>query len=242
MRIAELSRRTGVPIPTIKYYVREGLVPPGERTGPNQARYGEEHVRRLRLARALVEVGGLTVASAREALTLMFSAGISDFDVLGKAQYALTPQRERSGDDARDAAVAQVDELIARRGWRVKPGNPARETLADALATMRRLGQDDYLDMLETYAETAERLAEEEVAAITRRGDLHGMAEAVVIWTALGDPVLASLRRLAQEAEAARLLDGSAGHAGPDEGRPDEGGDLDESAGLGEDVAAGGAG
>ncbi|GIH45963.1 MerR HTH family regulatory protein [Microbispora rosea] len=214
MRIAELSRRTGVPIPTIKYYVREGLVPQGERTGPNQARYGEEHVRRLRLARALVEVGGLPVASAREALALIFSSGISEFDVLGKAQYALTPPRERAGDDAGgDAggdAAAQVDELIARRGWQVKPGNPARRTLADALATLRRLGEDDYLDLLETYAETAEHLADMEVRAISRRGDLHAMAEAIVIWTTLGDPVLASLRRLAQEAQATRLLGGTA--------------------------------
>ncbi|MEU7876658.1 MerR family transcriptional regulator [Microbispora bryophytorum] len=214
MRIAELSRRTGVPIPTIKYYMREGLLPQGERTGPNQARYGEEHVRRLRLARALVEVGGLPVASAREALALIFSSGVSEFDVLGKAQYALTPPRERAGDDAGDdagdEAAAQVDELIARRGWQVKPGNPARRTLADALATLRRLGEDDYLDLLETYAETAERLADTEVRAISRRGDLHSMAEAVVIWTALGDPVIASLRRLAQEARAARLLGGTA--------------------------------
>ncbi|MFI7035868.1 MerR family transcriptional regulator [Microbispora rosea] len=211
MRIAELSRRTGVPIPTIKYYMREGLVPQGERTGPNQARYGEEHVRRLRLARALVEVGGLPVASAREALALIFSSDISEFDVLGKAQYALTPPRERAGDDAGDEAAAQVDELIARRGWQVKPGNPARRTLADALATLRRLGEDDYLDLLETYAETAEHLADMEVRAISRRGDLHAMAEAIVIWTTLGDPVLASLRRLAQEAQATRLLGGTAG-------------------------------
>ncbi|MEU8273677.1 MerR family transcriptional regulator [Microbispora bryophytorum] len=218
MRIAELSRRTGVPIPTIKYYMREGLLPQGERTGPNQARYGEEHVRRLRLARALVEVGGLPVASAREALALIFSSGVSEFDVLGKAQYALTPHRERAGDDTGDdagdeacnEAAAQVDELIARRGWQVKPGNPARRTLADALATLRRLGEDDYLDLLETYAETAEQLADTEVRAISRRGDLHSMAEAVVIWTALGDPVIASLRRLAQEARAARLLGGTA--------------------------------
>jgi DNA-binding transcriptional MerR regulator len=39
MRIAELSRRSGVSVPTIKYYLREGLLPPGERTSPNQALY-----------------------------------------------------------------------------------------------------------------------------------------------------------------------------------------------------------
>ena len=47
MRIAELSRRSGVSVPTIKYYLREGLLAAGERTGPNQARYDEAHLRRL---------------------------------------------------------------------------------------------------------------------------------------------------------------------------------------------------
>ena len=35
MRIAELSQTTGVPVPTIKYYLREGLLPSGELTSPN---------------------------------------------------------------------------------------------------------------------------------------------------------------------------------------------------------------
>lgn len=39
MRISELSDVTGVSVATIKYYLREELVPPGERTAPNQADY-----------------------------------------------------------------------------------------------------------------------------------------------------------------------------------------------------------
>ena len=29
--MSELSERTGVPVPTIKYYLREGLLPEGEK-------------------------------------------------------------------------------------------------------------------------------------------------------------------------------------------------------------------
>ena len=68
MRMAELSRESGVAIATIKYYQREGLLPPGALTSPNQARYGPAHVRRLRLVRALTEVGGLSVADVRDVL------------------------------------------------------------------------------------------------------------------------------------------------------------------------------
>ena len=68
MRISELSRATGVPVATIKFYLREGLVPEGVRTSPNQAQYDDAHVQRLRLVRALVGVGGLSIAATREVL------------------------------------------------------------------------------------------------------------------------------------------------------------------------------
>ncbi len=46
MRISELSRRSGVSIPTIKYYLRDGLLPAGRATAANQADYDEDHLRR----------------------------------------------------------------------------------------------------------------------------------------------------------------------------------------------------
>lgn len=49
-------------------YLREGLLPPGERIEANQARYSDEHVRRLRLIQALMRLGGLSVAAARDVL------------------------------------------------------------------------------------------------------------------------------------------------------------------------------
>ncbi|MER7207413.1 MerR family transcriptional regulator [Streptosporangium sp. NPDC000239] len=207
MRIAELSRRSGVPIPTIKYYMREGLLPPGERTSPNQAQYEETHLRRLKLARALVEVGGLSIAAARDVLTLMDSQ-MNSLSALGKAQYALTTRRDHVEDEAWTEASRQVEELIAKREWRVGPRNPARLSLTEALATMHRLRQDDYFALLGEYAETVGHLAELEITAIMGRPDLDSMAEAVVIWTAIGDAVVSSLRRIAQEAETARRFGG----------------------------------
>ncbi|GMA88788.1 hypothetical protein GCM10025868_40380 [Angustibacter aerolatus] len=47
-----------MPVATVKYYLREGLLPPGTPTSRTQAQYDEEHVRRLRLVRALLDVGG----------------------------------------------------------------------------------------------------------------------------------------------------------------------------------------
>jgi DNA-binding transcriptional MerR regulator len=44
MRISELSARSGISVPTIKFYLREGLLPPGSPRAVNQADYGEPHL------------------------------------------------------------------------------------------------------------------------------------------------------------------------------------------------------
>lgn len=221
MRIAELSRSTGVPVPTIKYYLREGLIPPGERTSPNQAQYDEGHVRRLKLVRALIDVGGLSVAAARSVLDKMDSPGLDVLHSLGKAQHAITAPRERVEDEAWELATEEVDKLVERRDWRVRADNPARQTLAEVMATLRRLGHEDYLAVLDDYASAAEQLANAEIDMILHRTDSDSMAEAVIIWTLLGDALLAALRRLTQEHAAATKLNvGTKTAGGSASGKP----------------------
>ena len=199
MRIAELSRQSGVSLPTIKYYLREGLLPPGERTSPNQAQYDDSHLRRLKLIRALLDVGGLSIAATKEVLASIDTPGKSLHETLGKAQYATTPQRDYQTDEqVSTAALGEVDELIARRGWQIKPTSPARQLLAEALSALHALGQDDLVS-LDRYAKAAERIASLDVQAVLRRPDIDSMLEGVVIGTVLGDTLLAALRRLAQE-------------------------------------------
>ncbi|MDQ2090590.1 MerR family transcriptional regulator [Marimonas arenosa] len=63
--IGDLARRTGVKVPTIRYYEQMGLVAPEGRTEGNQRRYGREGLERLafiRHARAL----GLPLEAIRE--------------------------------------------------------------------------------------------------------------------------------------------------------------------------------
>jgi DNA-binding transcriptional MerR regulator len=207
MRIGELSRATGVPVPTIKYYIREGLLPPGEPTGRNQARYAERHQRRLALVRALVEVGGLSVAATRRVLEQLDRPGISLREALGKTQFALAAP-PAPGAAEPDGGAEEVDALLERLGWRVGTSNPARRMLAELLRTLRRLGQDDVLAIVDAYAAAAERLAEAEVALVLARPDTESRLQGVVVGSVLGDALLAALRRLAQESVASRTLDG----------------------------------
>ena len=225
MRIAELSRDSGVPVPTIKYYVREGLLDPGELTSPNQAQYGDSHLRRLKLIRALAEVGGLSIAAIGRLLAAVTSPATSSHEAFGKAQYATAPRYHyQASDAARQAAVQQADELISRRGWRINPDSPARELLASVLAALRDLGQDDLLSLADAYAAPAEQIAAADLATILRRPTLDGQLEGVIIGTTLGDTLIASLRRLAEEHTSARVAFGLHPDALREAGQPGAGG------------------
>ncbi|WP_399093445.1 MerR family transcriptional regulator [Streptomyces sp. BBFR2] len=202
MRIGELSRETGVAVPTIKYYVREGLLPAGRLTSPNQAVYEESHARRLRLIRGLMEVGGLSVAAVREVLAAVDSPE-PVHKVLGAAQHAVTPPvgGEPGGlEEARNA----VAELVRRRGWRVDLANPSVEAMAVTLATFRDIGHGAFEEVLDDYAEACERIARADLEFAGRGAEVDRLVESVVVGTVLGDTVLAAMRRLAQVDASAR--------------------------------------
>src|SRR4029078_92600 len=66
MLVSELAERADVPLATVKYYLREGLLAPGETTGPRRAEDDDGHLRPLRLLRLLREIGGVPVPSLRQ--------------------------------------------------------------------------------------------------------------------------------------------------------------------------------
>lgn len=213
MRMSELSGRSGVPIPTIRFYLREGMLAAGELTSPNQGSYDESHVRRLKLIRALIDIGGLSVAGARAVLDHLDSGddgdGPGELATLGVVQFALTARRDPTADEAVRTATEMVEQLLERHGWQVCGANPARDSLVDVVAVLSRLGQHDVLGLLDGYARAAQELAEREVRLVQDRQAIEDRAEGVVMVSVLGDALLAALRRLAQEnLIAARLAPG----------------------------------
>jgi hypothetical protein len=77
--------------------------------------------------------------------------------------------------------------------------------LAQVLATLHSLGQDDLAGLLDRYADAAQDLAEAEVRCVLGRPNVESILEGVVIGTTLGDTMLAALRRLAQADVSSRL-------------------------------------
>ena len=206
MRVAELSRRTDVSVASIKYYLREGLLPSGEPTGRNQADYGEGHVRRLRLVRALLDVGGLSVAATKQVLASVDDEEVPLHEALGVTQGAINPPRTLIEDDATERARKLLADLVARRGWRVDEDNPGLRTAVDVLATYDRLGHADLAGGLDLYAEAMEAVARHEVDVVIDRGDRESTVEGAVVGTVLGGTLIGALRSMAQESASARRL------------------------------------
>ncbi|MFJ3902652.1 MerR family transcriptional regulator [Streptomyces sp. NPDC090025] len=209
MRIGELSRRTGVSVPTIKYYVREGLLPAGQLTSPNQAAYEETHVRRLRLIRALLDVGGLSVAGIREVIAAVDDPGRPVHDMLGTAADRVVPRYDDGTDGPGErlaAARETVNALVERRGWRGHADAPAAESLAIALAALDNVGHGGFAEVLDDYAAAAERVARADLDYVSRNVVREELVESVVVGTVLGDAMFAALRRLAHADASDRVF------------------------------------
>ncbi|MEV0133342.1 MerR family transcriptional regulator [Dactylosporangium sp. NPDC050688] len=218
MRIAELSQKAGVPVPTIKYYLREGLLPAGELTSPNQARYDDRHVQRLRLVRVLLDVGRLPIATIRDLLTKLDEPDPDVHEVLGRALPATTGVRESSDPAVLVAAHERVNTLIAQRGWLLSGDAGTRQAVAEVIAAFQQVGTDAE-GLLEHYADAAERIAVHDLGFVARASDNEGKVHAAVVGAVLGNSLLAALRRMAQEHESAKMFgirDDTCQAAGPD--------------------------
>lgn len=204
MKVAELSARSGRSIPTIKYYLREGLLPPGRRTAGNQAEYGEEHLHRLRLITTLVEVGKLPIATVRRVLKAIEDESMSMHEVLGVAHRALAL---RGGEGVLSVPIeearAEVDRFIEELGWEVKADAPAKTVLAGALASLQALGWRVGAEVFDRYAALADELAQWELARAPEAAPRGRTVEAAVVGTVVFEVALLALRRLAQERHSA---------------------------------------
>jgi DNA-binding transcriptional MerR regulator len=198
VKVSELATRAGIRLSAVKFYQREGLLPDGVKTAPNQVAYDETHVKRVRLIRALLETGGLSIAATKEVITAVDAEGMSMADTFGVAQQAMsTPRTTPSVPSAESRDV--VMRLAQSQGWMFLPDNPGIDAAARALDGLRAIDftlTDDYLSAYATAASTAATADLHALAALT---DPDELTELMVVGTILGDPFFAGLRRIAHE-------------------------------------------
>lgn len=198
MTISELAELSGVPTATIKYYVRDGLLPAGERLSAKQTDYSEAHLHRLRLVRAMLEVGKLSVASVLEVLSALDDPSLDIVYTFEVAQRSLA-RSAVNGADPSPEALARIDAVAARVGWVDCGGNVGRGMAARAIDAAEGAGVHFDDDFLNAYGDAADRVAEADLDALDDLPDRTRVAEVMVVGTVLGDPLAAGLRRMAQQ-------------------------------------------
>ena len=209
MRLAELSKHSGISTATIKYYLREGLLPPGRQINATTAEYDEEHLRRLRLVRAMIQVGRVPVATVREVLRHVDDDSLGRTIRLGAALWALPQIPEPDAEDEHvRAAQRETDELLRTLGWSnarlLTTISPAYRSLVVAVAALRRLGYDWDAELLVSYARLMHRAAVLDLDFVETRESEAERIETAVLGAILVEPMLQALHRLAQEEESAR--------------------------------------
>lgn len=197
MRISDLSRQTGVPVATIKFYLREGLLPKGTPTRRNQAEYGQEHLHRLGLIRALTTIGQLDLAAVRELLGAINDDRLTLRGLYEVADRALFPEQPALPEVGTTRSTrSDVTDFLQKLGWQVDPAAAARFT--HVVATLRNLGCECEIDFFGPYAAAAEQLAVQELSLLPAGGAGADRAAAVVRTILLGSAI-AIIRRMAQD-------------------------------------------
>ncbi|MEO8908097.1 MAG: MerR family transcriptional regulator [Microbacteriaceae bacterium] len=203
MRISELAKNAGVPLSAVKYYQREGLLPEGERSAPNQVAYSQVHVQRVRLIRALLGTGGLSIAATKDVIGALDDAPLAE--TFAVAQSAMSTPRTSEPEPSAEARE-RIIRLARSQGWAITEDNPGIDVAARALEGLAAIDFDAPDDYLSAYADAAGTAAAVDLNALTTLRDPAQITELMVVGTVLGDPLFSGLRRLAHENAAHDLF------------------------------------
>jgi DNA-binding transcriptional MerR regulator len=133
LTIGELSRRTGVPVKTLRFWSDEGLLPPATRTRSGYRLYDEDATMRLDLVRTLREAGlGL------EAIKKVLRNDLSLADAL-RLQLA-----------AVEAHAASLQRVAAALRAALRAGDP-NESDVRRLCAVTQLSNEDRKHVIERY-------------------------------------------------------------------------------------------
>lgn len=191
LKMKDLCQATGLTRQAIHYYIQHGLLPPGRKTGRNQAYYGPEHIERLHRIRQLQHERFLPL----KAIKALFEERDETLNTFAPEQRAFLravqanlPRRvPESGpvaaDDLVERGVIEADDLdglieegivAAQKGpdgtQKVHPDDVA---LVAILGQLRAAGVNDEAGFeiadLHIYEQIVRRLVQAETALVVKR-------------------------------------------------------------------------
>lgn len=211
IRIAELSRRAGVPIATIKHYLREGLIEPTRKSGKTMSWYDPTLATRIRAIKELQQRQFLPLHLIGEALDRNRDApdDLAAAEAIAKvlARHGAARSRTRAEILERGGATPRELDLLAAAGLAV-PSGPDQRYVGDDLALLSTLGAarkagitidmlpfailDRYLASLRQLVQVELEMFRAGVVRKAARGDLARLSTAA---TELSERLVVLVRR-----------------------------------------------
>jgi DNA-binding transcriptional MerR regulator len=105
LKISELAERSGVPVATVRHYLREGLLPEPVKTSRNMAYYPPEFIQRIRLIKQLQEDRFMPLRVIRDLL-----------------------ERDDAEPERLRAMIELEDQILSRRSWASASGSRPRRS------------------------------------------------------------------------------------------------------------------
>jgi DNA-binding transcriptional MerR regulator len=201
MQLKDLSGQTGVSSASIKYYLREGLLPAGETVNATRAQYSAKHVERLELIQALRRIVGLNIEQIRGLLT-MADDGASRLALLASVQrVVLALDTPAAGSD--DVRTPATDAVVRIRNWPDYPSD-ARNALNAHLELMESLNIPVSGELLDTYSKAMDDVAGLDIAATTAPYSVDQLILTAAVGMHMHSQLLLKLLALAQASHAIR--------------------------------------
>jgi DNA-binding transcriptional MerR regulator len=210
VHLKELSRQSEVSAASIKYYLREGLLPPGLSRHATLAEYGDEHLLRLRLIQALRNVVKLSIGQIKVLTQLIDDPQVEFVNLLGKTQSMVL------GYDFKEAREHPLTAgVVHSRDW-PDIDTDARQALNAHLREMASLGLDPREEILEGYAAAVDTVAQQDLSSITDAGNRDEAVLTVAIGVHQYSTLLVRMLALAQtSASIRRYSDDNRSQTGP---------------------------
>lgn len=193
MKMSELSKISGVTTASVKYYLREGLLPAGQATGPRDANYDAGHIERLEIIRNLRDTAQLPIATIKRLLAAADDGAVPTAQLMAMAHSAVIAPREITGGE-RELATR----LLSALGWTVPERSPVFGQLAHLLGILQQGQAPTDPAGLAPWIAAAGEVTHVELGLVRSEGSRALLVHDVVIGTYLSNQLLVTLHMAAQ--------------------------------------------
>lgn len=163
MKLNQLAATTGVSTATIKFWIREQIVPPGTLRNQTTAVYDESHVHRIRLIRTLRERFDQPIAEIRRLTEMLDDQAVPIVAVMDACHHIASGLGAIDADADDSAQHDTVSDLLHRAGW-PDVSSTARSALVDTLREVEEDGVPYSADRLAAYATALAGIADDDIA------------------------------------------------------------------------------